>query len=181
MVAITVSGKIGSGKSTLAKKLAACLNLEYFSVGRQFRVLAEKEGLPIEEFIKKSPEDLHIKIDNKMKEVAKTRNVVIDARLAGWMVPDADLKIFLTAPLKTRAHRIMKNRHKRIAEEKKDSETWVDESVRREKIEWEKYNKLYGIDLNDLNGYDLVLNTERIGAEDLLEIVELVIKKAVKL
>ncbi|MBR9681597.1 MAG: AAA family ATPase [Candidatus Altiarchaeota archaeon] len=180
MVAITVSGKIGSGKSTLAKKLATSLNMEYFSVGRWFREKAEEAGVPIEEFIKNSVDNMHHQIDSHMKAIAKSKNVIIDARLAGWMVPDADLKIFLTAPSSVRAERIQRDKDNRPTEKKREGESWEDEVNRRENGEWHKYKKLYDIDLRDLNAYDLVLNTERISAEDLLEIIELIVKKTIK-
>lgn len=181
MVAITVSGKIGAGKSTLAKKLAKSLKMEYFSIGKYFRELAEKKGQTVDEFVKSSKKDIHLDIDNHMKEIAKTKNIVIDARLSGWMVPDADLKIFLTAPIESRVKRIKNDLENRTAEKKNETESWVDRIKKREVIEFEKYKKIYGINLSDLNVYDLIINTERINADDLLEIVELIIEKTVKI
>lgn len=181
MVAITVSGKIGAGKSTLAKGLAKSLAMEYFSIGKYFRELAEKAGQTVDEFVKASKKDIHLDIDNHMKEIAKTKNIIIDARLSGWMVPDADLKIFLTAPLENRVERIKNDLENRTAEKKDENESWTDRIKKREQIEAEKYKKIYGINLTDLNVYDLVINTERIDAADLLEIVELVIKNTVKI
>ena len=154
--------------------------MEYFSVGRWFREKAKEAGVPIDEFVKNCPEDMHREIDSHMKKIAKEKNVVLDARLAGWMVPDADLKIFLTAPFETRVGRIAESHKDRIAEAREGNETWTDEVSRREKEEIEKYKELYGIDLEDLSIYDLVLNTGKISAEDVLEIVEVIIKKVVK-
>ena len=62
-----------------------------------------------------------------------------------------------------------------------ENESWADRIKKREVVEAEKYKKIYGINLTDLNVYDLIINTERIDAEDLLEIVELIIKKTVKI
>ncbi|HDR53782.1 MAG TPA: cytidylate kinase [archaeon] len=174
MVAITVSGWAGSGKSTLAKRLATTLKMEYFSVGTWFRKKATDAGMNIADFMKVAPKELHNEVDDYVKQIAREKNVVIDARLAGWMAPDADFKIFLTAPVEERARRASEREDTPLEEETQNV-------IRRDDQDIKNYLEIYGINLKDMGIYDLVLNTARLDADEVAEIVELVVRKAVKL
>lgn len=169
-----MSGWSGTGKSTLAKKLAKRLNLEYFSVGNWFRKKAKAAGKDIADFMKDAPKDMHLQVDNHVKQIARDSNVVIDARLAGWMAEDANFKIFLTAPVEVRAERAAGRNSTERAEERKHI-------IKRDDQDCKNYKRIYGIDLRDLSVYDLVLNTARLNADEVADIVELVVRKAVKL
>jgi len=151
---ITVSGLHGSGTSTQARKLAEALGLRYISAGLLFRRIAEERGLTLEELSKRAEEnpELDRMIDERTKEEAKRGGVVIDAALAGWMVRDADLKIFLTAPLEERIKRIARREKLTLEEARR-------ETLRRERSERKRFKRYYGIDIADLSIYDVILNT----------------------
>ena len=151
---ITVSGLHGSGTSTQARRLAEALGLRYVSAGLLFRRIAEERGLTLEELSRLAEEDpeLDRMIDERTKEEARRGGVVIDATLAGWMAEDADLKIFLTAPLEERIKRIARRERLSLDEARR-------ETLKREQSERERFKRYYGIDINDLSIYDVVLNT----------------------
>jgi len=151
---ITVSGLHGSGTSTQARRLAESLGLRYISAGLLFRRIAEERGLTLEELSRLAEEDpeLDRMIDERTREEARRGDVVIDAALAGWMAEDADLKIFLTAPLEERIRRIARREGLTLEEARR-------ETLRREQSERERFKRYYGIDINDLSIYDVVLNT----------------------
>lgn len=151
---ITVSGSHGSGRSTQAKRLADEFGLRYVSSGVLFRKMAEERNVTLEELSKQAQEDpdLDRRIDERAVEESKNRGIVLDATLSGWMAEAADLKIFLTAPLEERITRIAKREG--VTFEEAEAET-----LSREKSERERFNKYYGIDVDDLSIYDLVLNT----------------------
>ena len=151
---ITVSGLHGSGTSTQARRLAKALGLRYVSAGLLFRRIAEERGLTLEELSRLAEEnpELDRMIDERTREEARRGGVVIDAALAGWMAGDADLKIFLTAPLEERVRRIARREGLSLEEAMR-------ETLKREQSERERFKRYYGIDINDLSIYDVVLNT----------------------
>ena len=174
MVVITVGGFAGAGKSTVAKALVEDFGLRYVSAGDIFRQLAEKRGMEIEEFsryVERHPQ-IDRKIDRLVIEEAKKGNVVIDGRLASWMVKKADVRILLTAPLETRVKRIVE----------REGRKYVDvlrETVKRERSEAKRFKRLYGIDINDHSVFDVVLSTERLKAEQTAGILKLVVGQLV--
>lgn len=152
---IAVSGLHGSGKSVHAKRLAETFGLRRVSAGMLFRRMAEDRDLTLEEMSSLAKENPEIDrlVDDQTKIEASKGGVVIDATLSGWMVEDADIKIFLTAPFEVRVRRIA-NRDRASPEEAKKA------TRLREEVERDRFMRYYGIDISDLSIYDIVLNTE---------------------
>ncbi len=169
---ITISGLIGSGKTTVAKAIAKRYNLRHISAGEAFRELAKERGLDLLEFSKLAEKDknIDIELDKKIVELAKAGNAVIDGRLSGWLIKDADLRVFLKAPLEVRAERVCKR-------ENKEYDKALKEIIEREKSEAKRYKEIYGIDIKNLEIYDIVLNTALWKAEDVVEIIATAIEK----
>lgn len=167
---ITISGPPGSGKSTLSKILSVKLGLELVSMGDIFRKCAQDRCMSLEEFgeIARCNEKIDREIDEMQKKISREKdNIMIEGRLSGFLV-DANLKVWLQAPLEIRAQRISKREGKQVA--KAITETSV-----REACERDRYLKYYNIDINDLSIYDIIINSNRWNPEELSEIV----KKAV--
>ena len=171
MVVIAISGLHGAGKTTAARALKRRFKLDYISAGEVFRQMAREQGMSLEEFskyVERRPE-IDKQIDERTVQAARRGNIIIDARLAGWMARGADLKILLTAPLEVRVRRIA-NREKRKYEEV------LRETRKREKSEARRFKRLYGIDVDDWSVFDLVINTERWGAKEVAKILEVAVK-----
>ncbi|ADP77678.1 cytidylate kinase [Methanothermus fervidus DSM 2088] len=163
---ITISGLAGSGTTTLSKILSKKLNYKHISAGDIFRKMAEERNMSLLEFSKfaEENEEIDIKIDEKQAELAKNSdNLIIEGRLSGHFV-DADLKVWLTAPFDVRAKRISKRESKPLEVVKK-------EIKRREKSEALRYKKIHGIDINNLDIYDLIINSSTFSAEEIAEII----------
>jgi cytidylate kinase len=162
---LTVSGPPGSGKSTTAAALAEAFELDHISGGDIFRSLAEERGLTPVEFNELAEKDDQIDrdLDQRLHDLAKERDdVLLESRLAGWLAADdADIKIWLDAPLNIRAERIADR-------EEKAFETAVEETHRRERSEAKRYREYYNIDIDDRSIYDLVYNTARWSPEGIL-------------
>ena len=166
---ITIGGSIGSGKTTLAKELAKKYKLKHISAGMVMRNMAEKMGMSIEEFSKyaEGDPDIDMEIDRQQKKMAKG-DCVVDGRLSAYFL-DPDLRVWLTAPLKVRIQRTAK-RDKKI---KEDAKTAL---INRENSEKRRYMEIYGINLDDMTNYDVVINTETFDVKTIVDIVSVAIK-----
>jgi cytidylate kinase len=166
---VTISGPPGSGTTTLARSIAEKHHFELISAGEVFRDLAKERGLSVAEFGELAERDITIDalIDVRQKEVAKEKdNIVVEGRLSGWMVEEADLRIWLTAPLACRAKRIA-NR------DGMDEYTAREITLQREESERKRYHNYYKIEIEDLSPYHLVMNSELWSGEALAAIVDL--------
>ncbi|MDD1663670.1 MAG: AAA family ATPase, partial [Methanomicrobiales archaeon] len=165
---ITISGPPGSGTTTLARSIAEKHQFELISAGEVFRDLAKERGLSVAEFGELAEKDITIDalIDVRQKEVAKEKdNIVVEGRLSGWMVEEADLRIWLTAPIACRAKRI-------ATRDGMDEYTAREITLQREESERKRYHNYYKIEIEDLSPYHLVMNSELWSGEALAAIVD---------
>jgi len=175
---ITISGLPGSGKSTVSRVLADRMKLNYMNAGDIFRSLAQKKGMTLEEFgifAEQNP-NVDRAIDKKIVEIAKKGNALLEGRLAGVMLERngvKSMKVWIDAPLKVRAERVAKREAKTI-------EFVVGEIQERERSEWDRYFKLYNIDLNDLSFYDIIIDSAPITADDVANQVQKAVAQAIK-
>ncbi len=162
---ITISGLHGTGKSTIGKLIAQRMNLKYYSTGQAFRDLAQEMKMTLEEFtdyVEENP-DVDKKLDIKIIEIARKGNIIIDSQLSAYILDSiAQFKVLLTCPLELRV--------KRMAERDKTSyEDKLSETIMREESEMERFRKLYRIDLNNVKIYNLILETENLTVEEIVE------------
>ncbi|MBE0516132.1 MAG: AAA family ATPase [Methanophagales archaeon] len=172
---ITISGLPGSGTTTVAKLLANELALDVISAGELFRKLAEEKSLLLEQFSKlaEDNDDFDRWIDEKQGEEAlKRENVIVEGRLSGFFVPHADLRIWLKAPVEVRAGRV-------AGRENIAYEEALSAMKSREQSEYMRYEKYYGIHLDDLSVYDLIIDSSRWSENDIVKII-LVAKERVR-
>ncbi|MDR5694966.1 MAG: AAA family ATPase [Armatimonadota bacterium] len=160
---IAIGGLIATGKSTVASILAERLGLRHISAGEVLREMARRKGVSLLEISRLAEEDHSIdrEIDHLQSEMAKAGDAVVESRLCGWMV-DADLKVWLRAPLLVRAARVARR-------EGKTREDALQEMLAREASERKRYREIYGIDLDDLSPYDLILDSSRWPPEAIAE------------
>jgi cytidylate kinase len=107
-------------------------------------------------------------LDRLQGELARRGPCVVESRLSGWMV-DADLKVWLDAPLEIRASRVGG----------RDSQTPQEarrELLARESSEWSRYRALYGIEFTDRSPYHLVIDTSRWDPDVLIEVLERLVR-----
>jgi cytidylate kinase len=157
---ITVSGLASSGKTTGAKAIAKHFNLKYHSAGSIFRNMAEKLRMSVEDFSKIREDEIDIEVDKETLRLAIIGNVVLDGRLTGLIAGKwAEVRVFYNTPLEIRA--------KRFAErEKIDYEAALKKVKERDESDIKKYKKLYGVDLEDLSLYDIVIDNSNWSLED---------------
>jgi cytidylate kinase len=168
---VTISGLHGTGKSTVGKLVATALGLKYYSTGQAFRDLANEMKMNIQEFTRYVEEhpDIDKKLDEKIIEIAKKNNILIDSQLSGHILRNvANFKIHLICPLETRV--------KRMADRDQSSyELKMKETLIRESSELERFKKLYAINLDDPKEirelHDLVIDTERLSIDEIVKII----------
>ncbi|MFX0140111.1 MAG: (d)CMP kinase [Candidatus Hodarchaeota archaeon] len=174
---ITISGLHGTGKSTIAKLISEKLDIHYYSTGKAFRDLAHEMNMTLEEFtvyVEKNPE-IDKKLDEKIIEIARKGNVIIDSQLSGYLLKSiADFKILLLCPLEIRV--------KRMAErDDTDYEIKLKETKMREESEFERFKSLYNIDLSNQEEiqktYDLIVNTANLTVNEVLDKILLTLEK----
>ena len=169
---IAVAGPHGSGKSVCAKSLAVALNMKYISAGQIFRQMAKERGVSLEEFSRMvvAEPEIDIEIDNRTKELGQIDNTIVDAQLASYFTPDdIALNLNITASKQTRWKRIAKREKISLEEGKKETET-------REDVERSRFLKLYDIDVDDLEVYDVIINTDRLDIEETFDLALIISK-----
>ena len=174
-VKIAVSGKSGCGNTTVSRLVADALNLRFINF--TFRALALEKGLELKEVLSLAAKDdaWDKELDKRQVEMAgEPGGCVLGSRLAIWMLPEADLKVFLTAKPETRAKRIQ-------TREGGNLEDIIDFTASRDRQDSERYSRIYHINNDDYSFADLVIATDNIGPQEITEIIISEIKKKLAL
>jgi cytidylate kinase len=99
--------------------------------------------------------EFDIELDTRLADRAAKGDVVIESRLAGWVVHTEGLSAvtaWVDCAPEVRAQRVAGREGIPVAQA-------LAENTERQKVERDRYLALYGIDLNDLSIYDLVLDS----------------------
>jgi cytidylate kinase len=163
---ITIGGLAGSGTTTAADVLSKKIDIPFISAGSIFRDMAKEKEMSLIEFSKYAEDNtaIDIELDKRQSEIAKnSENLIVEGRLSAYFV-EADLRIWLLAPLDIRARRVS-NR------ESKSLEVVIEETIIREESEALRYLDIHNIDINNFDIYDLVLNTNRFNPDSIAEII----------
>jgi cytidylate kinase len=168
---IVISGEAGSGKSSSADAVAKKLILKRFSTGDLQRKVAESRGISINQLGELGASDpkIDLEMDAMSKELGEREdNFVIDSWLAAFFIPDA-LKVYLTADIDVRVGRRLKQ--KRTTESFTDSKDAKNALLEREKVNRERWIKLYGFDYSDESNYDLIIDTTLLSVDETSDVI----------
>ncbi len=161
---IAISGKSGCGNTTVLRLVAE--KLGFSPVNYTFRSMASDMGISFNELLERTEKSLEYdrKLDEHQAMLARRGNTVIGSRLAIWMVPEADLKVYLKASHAVRVQRI----HAREGGDVTTIERFTRE---RDAKDRGRYLALYNIDIDDLSCAHLVIDTERWSAPQVAQII----------
>lgn len=161
---IAISGKSGCGNTTVSKITAELLGRRV--INYTFRKLAEECGKDLEEILALAETDSvwDRRLDARQVELAREEDCVIGSRLAMWLLPEADLRVYLKASPEARVRRIH-------AREGGDREEIARFTARRDIQDHRRYLDTYGIDTDDFSGAHLVIDTERWDAAGIARII----------
>lgn len=130
-----------------------------------------KEGLRFLERRRKDP-SFDKAIDDKLLQVAHKGNVVLDSWTMPWLL-DTGFKIWLEASPEKRAERI-------AGRDKISYEDALEALNKKERETKAIYKEIYGFKLgDDLEPFNLVLDTESLIADEVYEVLRLVIENLV--
>ena len=164
---IAISGLSGCGNTTAVKNVAKLLKIP--AINYTFRNLAQDSNLSLDELQQLALRDKTIDylVDNTIISIfEKNTNCVVGSRLAAWLVPDADLRVWLHASPQERARRIQ------LREENKSQHQVRMETNRRDAENIARYKEYYGIDITkERMELDLVVNTERLTQDQVAALI----------
>lgn len=168
---LVVGGPPGSGKTTVAERWAAAHRCVLVSAGTRFRVMAKERGMSLEEFGKAAERDPSIDraldraVFQEIRELrASGANVVVDGRIQAYLLAKENIpcvKVLIDAPLEVRAERIARR-------EKKSGDDAKREILAREMSERIRYQRIYGIDLNETRIFDLVIDSAKMTPDEIV-------------
>ncbi|MGM0431838.1 MAG: (d)CMP kinase [Spirochaetota bacterium] len=150
---IAISGKSGCGNTSVSKLVADRLGIVW--INYTFRMMAADKGLDFVELRRRAEHDdsYDRELDAHQVELAKGVDCVLGSRLAIWLLPEADLRVYLEASPEVRAERI-------VAREGGDYQKKLQETLERDRQDAARYQRIYGIDTDDYTFADVVIQTE---------------------
>jgi len=173
----SITGYMGSGKTTICKLLAERMGFERVSGGIILREGAKEHNMSILKFTEylltlDELSEYDRRADERIINIAKEskgKNIIFDSRTAWHFIPNS-FKIYIIVSPYEAARRtyIVRNEH----EEKYDSLDEAQEAlIERRVAENKRYKKVYGINCEDLNNYDVVIDTTSITPDRAVEII----------
>lgn len=162
---ITLSGDIGSGKSSVAAELKNLTGYDIIGTGKIQRAIAERRGLTTLELNKISETDRSVddEIDSYVINIGKTSDkLIIDSRLAWHFIPDA-YKVYLSVEPLVGAERVFSA--SRSDENNPSLEVTLENNMKRQEFEDQRFYKLYLVHFRKHDNYDLIIDTSHISPE----------------
>jgi cytidylate kinase len=162
---IVMSGDIGSGKSSVATALKQLTGFEVIGTGTIQRAIAKRRGVTTLELNKISQTDRGIddEIDSYVVETGKTQDhLILDSRMAWHFIPAA-FKVFLSVDPIVGAERVFNA--SRNDENNPSLEVTLENNLKRQTIEDQRFNKLYKVNFRKYGNYDLIIDTSYTSPE----------------
>jgi len=175
---VTITGFPGSGVSSVAHMVARSLQYRYFSSGDLFRKIAVERGMSVEElnmFAEKHGGIDH-EIDELVRELGEiSSKLVIDSRL-GYHWIHGSFKVYLSARPRIAAERVstQTRKHTRVAENEETTKEALRTIEHNAKSQHKRYQELYGIDIENMRPFDLVVDTTD---KDIATVTGIVVQK----
>ncbi len=180
---IIISGPPAIGKTTIAIGLAKEFGLKYLSGGDVLKDMAKEKGFQTEgddfwdteagmKFLnmRKGNSEFDKLVDEKLKKIVATEDVVITSYTLPWLVNDG-IKIWLAGSKEISAKRMTT----------RDKISYDDAAgIVKKRYDENKmiYKKLYGFNFGeDLSVFDEIINTDGLGPDQVLELAKKAVKK----
>ena len=160
LLKVTISGPPGSGTSTLVSRIASSRDWSSLNGGDVFREEARTRGLTVEQLSSEAKEDLDVdrSLDLLLQKRMSSNDSpeIVESRLSGWWAHKNNLnclRVWVNVSEQERARRIQKR-------EGGELEDCLRKSQKRQRDDMERYSTLYGINLDDMSPYNLVIDAD---------------------
>lgn len=165
---ISLAGDLAAGKSRVTDLLQKELGYSIYRNGEKFRALGLEMGMSVGEF--SSYVEAHPEIDRRLEaeatKYAETNdNFIIDARMGWYAIPES-FKVYLRVDRDVGAQRAYNDEKRKNSENFASVEEYKIHMIERYNSENERYFKLYGVRKDDMNNYDLVIDTTNLAIEE---------------
>ena len=172
MLKVTISGPPGSGTSTLVSRIASSRGWSSLNGGDVFREEARARGLTVEQLSSDAKEDLDVdrSLDSLLQQRMASHDSpeIIESRLSGWWAHKNSLnclRVWINVSEQERAKRIQKR-------EGGDFGDCLRKSQNRQRDDMERYSTLYGINLDDMSPYNLVVDADEKDEMEVFQAVD---------
>lgn len=175
---VTITGELGSGKSTVARALSKVWRCSQYSVGDAQRNMAQTLGVSTLELNKMAENDPNIdkQIDSIFTKLAANDNdCVIDSRLAWHFLPYS-LKVKFNVSGAEAVSRILCDKD-RVSEDRSSAISVRDAMLKRRLSERKRFKGTYGVDVDDDNNFDIVIDTTDAPLEAIIQIINSALEK----
>jgi cytidylate kinase len=172
---IAISGKSGCGNTTVSMAVAQLLGIEFINF--TFRNIAGEKGITLPDLLGMAAQDDSWDRELDKRQISMARQAdgcVLGSRLAIWMLPDADLKVYLRASAETRASRITRREGGSI-------ESVAAFTAERDRQDRERYMRIYQIDNDRYDFADLVIDTDTVEPPEIARIIKEKMEKMEKM
>ncbi len=166
MIKICISGLSSSGKTTIGNIISEKLGILHINHSYKHYAKSNDELLDI---LKNSNEKFVKAFDSGIIEAAKKGNCIVTTWLGPWLVKDATIRIWLEADIMERARRYAKNNKISV----KDAEEFL---RTKDLLTITEFKTIYNIDITEHSFFDLCINTERVSADEIVSMIEMLTK-----
>lgn len=180
---IALSGQPGAGKSTIKHLLAERLGLQSYSMGDLRGKMALAQGITIDELNARGMDNIASdrEVDEFQTKLGETEdNFIIDGWLSWHFIPNA-FKVKLIVSPELAAERIF---NARATEKERDDEPMYASVAETQRILAERvvqnearYQKWYGISLQNDGKYDIVVDTTHRTPPEIVDLILTAIPK----
>lgn len=177
LLIVTISGPPGSGTSTLVSKIEESRGWSSINGGDVFRDEASRRGLTVEQLSNEAKEDLDVDraLDALLQErmTSEESPQIVESRLSGWWAHLNQiecLRVWVAVSEVERARRIQ-------IREGGEIEECLLKSQNRQRDDMERYNALYGIDLDDMAPYNLIIDADKKNEHEVFNLLDFEIRK----
>jgi cytidylate kinase len=166
---VTLSGLPGSGTTTAARLVTEATGFRHVNTGAVFRQMAAERGMALNDFGKLANDNPEIdrELDARQIAIARGGEILLEGRLAGYMLKDAGvdcLAVWLDAPIDVRIQRVSGRERLALDEARRLS-------LEREEDERKRFIEFYGFDLARTEVYDLVLDSSQMSPEAICDAI----------
>lgn len=167
MIRICISGLSASGKTSLGHRLAKELNLMHITKASTQIYRNASANFKGKEKLAEMAVSRHSRtFDKELIGLASKNNCVMTTWLGPWLVKNPTVSVWLHAGIDARARRRANEMKITVAKAKK----MINE---KDSLTIKGFKRIQGIDINDREGFDMELNTERLTVEEMASLISM--------